>query len=1260
LGGDALVIRAGEETTVCRRSGRGLAVSLIALLVAAAFLAFVSAPASAQKTHVFQEVFGSAAQPAFGSANSIAADQASGDLLVIDSQAKAVLRFNSDGTPDNFSALGTNRIDASGGSNCPVVPADCDQTPQGGFQFSSFAGEQQIAIDNSGTITNGNIYVTQGKQAAGNLVDIFAADGKYIGQLTAAGTTPFGTTGSLPFSPCGVAVDGSGNVYLAGGFDKAIYKFDPTANPPVNADNVVTFSTGEKICNLAAGAGPTAGSLFVNTFFTNNGKSVLRLDSSSGTLQGIVESGEASLVSVDPGTGHVYVAGSDGVIREYDASGSSGPPVSTFPSSGNGIALNGTTGRIYLSGREGRVYVYTPLVTVPDVTTEAATITGDTSATLNGTVDADGVALEECFFEYGPNSAYGQTVPCAETVGEIGLGKKAVHADLAGLSPESLYHYRLVAKNTNATIQGEDESFKTPSKPAIEGPWSTDVGFSEATLRAEVNPENSPTSYRFEYGLDTSYGQSTAQIPIGTAAGLKAVSLPLSGLVPGVTYHYRVVATNNVGATTSPDGSLVTYPLTPAPKADCPNQAFRGGASANLPDCRAFEMVSPVDKGNADIAVRLNGPNLPAGFDQSATDGNGFAYSSEKAFGDALTAPFTSQYLATRTDGVGWSTQAIAAPRGRPVRELGADTNNNANVDTDYKIFAPDLSSGWFIHNYDPPLSGCAGEGYANLYRRDSAGSYEAITTAAPTNQNPPRYWPALQGTSADGSVTVFTANAKLTANASAAKEGVEPIYQLYQHVRDPNGGCGELRLLSVLPNGNAASSPSSLGTPQTLRETRESTLLNALSTDGTHTYWSTAIAGPGALYLSVEGQKTAVVSANSARYWAFAADGSRAIYEVRDDEKGIKDLFEYDAAAKASKLIAKGSAGLVGASNDLSRLYFVSSEALGGEGTAGQPNLYLREGVGAGATTKLVGTLAAADLTPSFSQTPVSVVAPEPIKRSTRVSPDGATLAFLSAAPLTGYDNKDATDGKPNLELYRYAAGNGELLCVSCNPSGARPVGREIEGAESNTRRVAALLPAWETQDFAPRALSDDGRQLFFQSFDDLLPTDTNGAADVYEWQAATAAAQCTERGAALYVAASSGCLSLISSGKSPNDSELIDASPNGRDVFFKTASSLLPQDPGLIDIYDAREGGGLPLPPAPEPECEGESCQPPASVPNDSAPSSQTFNGPGNVKPAKPKCKKPKVARKGHCVKPKKQKKANKKQAAKKRATHNGRAGR
>ena len=65
-----------------------------------------------------------------------------------------------------------------------------------------------------------------------------------------------------------------------------------------------------------------------------------------------------------------------------------------------------------------------------------------------------------------------------------------------------------------------------------------------------------------------------------------------------------------------------------------------------------------------------------------------------------------------------------------------------------------------------------------------------------------------------------------------------------------------------------------------------------------------------------------------------------------------------------------------------------------------------------------------------------------------------------------------------------------------------------------------------------------------------------------------------------------------------------MIDATPSGSDVFIKTASSLLPQDPGLVDIYDAREGGGLPLPPPPPPPCEGEACQGPLNPPNDADP--------------------------------------------------------
>ena len=145
---------------------------------------------------------------------------------------------------------------------------------------------------------------------------------------------------------------------------------------------------------------------------------------------------------------------------------------------------------------------------------------------------------------------------------------------------------------------------------------------------------------------------------------------------------------------------------------------------------------------------------------------------------------------------------------------------------------------------------------------------------------------------------------------------------------------------------------------------------------------------------------------------------------------------------------------------------------------------------------------------------------------------------------------------------------------------------------------------------------LSDDGQRVFFESFDKLVTRDTNGALDVYQWEA-NGKGNCTEAG---------GCVQLISNGQSPQGSEFVDADPTGNNVFFSTNSSLLPQDPGLIDIYAARVGGGFPQPPPPLPPCEGEACQRPAPAPNDPTPSSASFVGPGN-----PAAKKPKPCGKG-----------------------------
>jgi hypothetical protein len=1217
------------------------------------------------KTHLLQETFGSAAQPSFGGPNGLAVDSSSGDLLVIDSQAKTVSRYNSDGTPDNFAALGTNVIDAKGAGQCASVPADCDQTPQNGFTFSS-GYQQQLAIDSSGGVTDGDIYVTQGLQAAGNLIDIFAADGKYLGQLTAAGAAKFGTSG-FPFSPCGIAVDGSGSVYLGAGFEGKVYKFDPSANPPVNTDLSSTITVGRPICDLATGNGPSAGSLIANAYFTFESNSVLNFDSTSGALQYLIDtSGENRIVSVDPSDGHLYVfggtslQGSGGVvvdfkIKEYDISGSSPALLSTISSPGDvsGLAANG--GRIYAdveSPGSPKILVYGPLVTVPDVTTGTASITGDTAVTVNGTVDPDGVTLEECRFEYGPTTAYGQTAPCAESVAEIGTSKKTVHADLSSLDPEALYHYRLVAKNTNATIEGSDQTLRTPGKPRIVGQWAVGVGLAEATLRAQINPENSPTTYRFEWGLDTSYGQSTAEIPIGTGSADHAVGLFLNDLAAGATYHYRAVASNGINVTEGPDHSFITYPSPSAPRVDCPNQAFRTGASANLPDCRAYEMVSPVDKNGSDIKNLVQAQEFPARLDQSSNDGDRFTYSSSTAFADAESAPFTSQFLASREAG-GWSTDSISAPR-RATSLSGLAINM---FDAPFKLFSPDLEQGWFLQDTEPVLDDCAPQGVINLYRRDNVtGGYEALMPNVPASL-PLEYVPELQGVSADGTRAVFRANVKLTEDAAKGE-----AWQLYEHVKDE--GCGELRLISRLPSGKASTESSSVGSASFPGGYRGGTVLGGVSADGSRVFFGLGKSQQvsESLYVRVNADQeqsnvskgkcsepelacTLLISSANATFQRAAANGSKAIYTVGDD------LFEFDvdkalAGETAQTLIAGEAKGVAGASEDASRIYFVSREEIGGEGEVGKQNLYLYDSSATGAERyRLVATLE--DNTQPLTTYGSAVATISPIENGVRVTADGGILAFVSTTSLTGYDNTDAVNGEPDLEIFRYDAGADELACVSCNPSGARPTGRRLSNI--GTRTLSAVMPTAENQSFAPRALSEDGSRLFFESFESLLPRDTNGRADVYEWQRGESREECDEEGAELFAASAGGCLSLISSGQSSIDSDIADVSSDGSDVFIRTAASLLPQDPGLVDIYDVRIDGGLPGPPGPPAACEGEACQGPSAPPNDPTPASSAFDGAGNAEEAKASCAKRRVRRKGRCVAKKSHKRA--KQANQKR---------
>lgn len=278
--------------------------------------------------------------------------------------------------------------------------------------------------------------------------------------------------------------------------------------------------------------------------------------------------------------------------------------------------------------------------------------------------------------------------------------------------------------------------------------------------------------------------------------------------------------------------------------------------------------------------------------------------------------------------------------------------------------------------------------------------------------------------------------------------------------------------------------------------------------------------------------------------------------------------LYRYDAVSEAADDLTP-SGGVVG--------------VLGASG-AGE-TVYYQDGSGlrrwhAGATTTVA---AGADASLPSDYPPATGTA--------RLSADGTVLAFLSAAPIGGYDNTDAETGLPDVEAYLYDAGSDSLLCASCNPTGERPTG---------SASIPGALVNGSTALYRPRALSANGRRLFFTTADELVGGDTNSSADVYQWEA-LGEGGCAE---------APGCVALISGGRGEGG-RFLDASADGADVFFLTGDSLVGSDPGSIDAYDARVGGGLPEPQTPIP-CVADACQPLPSPPADPTAGTSTSGAP------------------------------------------------
>ncbi len=293
------------------------------------------------------------------------------------------------------------------------------------------------------------------------------------------------------------------------------------------------------------------------------------------------------------------------------------------------------------------------------------------------------------------------------------------------------------------------------------------------------------------------------------------------------------------------------------------------------------------------------------------------------------------------------------------------------------------------------------------------------------------------------------------------------------------------------------------------------------------------------------------------------------------------------------------------------------------------------------------------------------------PGRHEARVPPDGTLLAFESERSLTKFDNERAEPGECESgggagerggetgrcrEVYLYDALTGKLVCASCDrslSSGIVPA-RAVGPAELGGHEEDSEGDAFEQFSgfYLPRNLSEDGGRLFFQSPDPLVPGDSNGLLDVYEWEQ-DGFGTCRQE---------DGCVLPISDVTGGHESHFMDASASGEDVFIATADQLLPSDTDTrVDVYDVRVDGGFPVTVA-APVCDNaDSCKPPASPQPTSvfgAPPSATFSGPGDlvslvspvvvVKPKpKPKCKKGFTKKHSKCVRQRTEKRRAKKSA-------------
>jgi hypothetical protein len=1104
-------------------------------------------------THVIKYASDGAPMPTFTKDNAftspavtgpLAFDQANDQLLVADTTANLVRRYDPDGTPDGS-------FDGSAGTGAP----------------GAFTGLQDLAVDSAGDIVIIDATGNPTQNGSVSRVERYASNGDWkatIGPVEQAATV------AIRPATNDVIVSGNQNVAYTNGTPSVhVFASDGTERTQVAVDGALTYAT---VSGIAADDGAegqvyvasdngdffgayTFGYISVQVYaaFTIQLPEVTVSDTDTQILQRA-----ATLVgTVDTkrdNTAYRYEYGTD---TSYGQSAPAGPPVI-------GAGAGPTAANASISGLQpATTYHYRltatnsagttigedhTLTTAPALAPEVTVADAQASQTvvaLSGAVDTkkDDTTWS---FEYGLDTSYGESAPASPEHLGPGTEPTPVSTSLVDLQPDTTYHYRLTATNAAGATNGDDHTFTTAAALApevsVEEASTTQYG---ASVRAVINPKLADTTWTFEYGSDTSYGTQLPATPATIAAGSDRVPVAstLEHMDPGTTLHYRLTATNASGTTVSPDHTFTTRAAT-----------VGGGRDSS----RGFELVSPPDKEGNGI--------LPFSVVQSSPDGTGVAFAAHGAFVDAVQNMQHSYYLSRRSAS-GWETHALDAPQqnsalaGNSTRYLSSDLKYAAQVSQ--KALTPGAS-----------------EGGTNTYRRDNTTGQRSLIYGMPEYDEA-----VLQAGNSSGSLianrddlshSIFPQRVQLDPDAPT---GVQNTYESVN---------GQVRLASRLPNGDPVPGGAVPG---------------AISRDGSRILF---LAQPDSgLYMRINGTSTIAISAShragdpsdvalGATLTGMSGDGSVVYFTSGSPLTEVNQggLYRLDVDTNQLRLLTPlrpdepnslDVQGWAVADNGQTAVILTRNN-LDGWHPTGDPyslefyNVYvLRDG-----GVHWVASTASSD---------------QDVQGNITVSPNGRYVAISSTyGNVIGYNNVADCNTSDTwglhlhycMQTYVWDADTDLVSCTTCSPGHAAPQAAFDRRAYQYQGKVSG---------YVPRNVLNDG-QAFVTTRAALVSQDTNGKFDVYRWKG--------------------GVATLITSGTDSHDAMLADVSADGSDVFFLTAGRLVGIDKDSdVDVYDARVGGGLasqnPSPQA-DTTCTGDTCQGQPANHASTAPAigSVTFSGP------------------------------------------------